>query len=172
MKKVSCPFLSLYCFIGTIKGVFAVPASPTPFTVTQPDGTPLTLHSVGDECYHWVETEDNFSGTVFWDVMAMGSWNGSKYNSRCPAQHNPYTKAYIYKWIIPVAIISSVKNTLYEMTPSHNSTSFYRINTSTSNEFFLLEDRTKYALRRTLPDIPVLEELTLRYIQRNRQTEL
>lgn len=56
MKKyLFLPFIALLA----INGAFAVPASPTPFTVTQPDGTQLTLHSVGDEYYHWVETEDN-----------------------------------------------------------------------------------------------------------------
>lgn len=104
-------------------------------------------HALGAPDYY--DLNHIFPGTGYWDVMASGSWNGSdEYdatNGRCPAHHNPYTKAYIYKWIIPAVITPSVKNTLYEMTPSHNSTSFYRINTSTANEFFLLENRTKYA---------------------------
>ena len=39
--------------------VRAVPASPKPFNFTQPDGTTLTLRTVGDEYYHWTETTDN-----------------------------------------------------------------------------------------------------------------
>lgn len=37
----------------------AVPASQKPFDITQPDGTVITLHMVGDEYYHWTETTDN-----------------------------------------------------------------------------------------------------------------
>ena len=37
----------------------AIPASPIPFNYTQPDGTIITLHMVGDEYYHWKETDDN-----------------------------------------------------------------------------------------------------------------
>lgn len=102
-------------------------------------------HALGAPDYY--DLNHIFSGTGRWDVMANGGWNGrnggGSRNGRCPAHHNPYTKAYIYKWIIPAVITSTVKNTLYEMTPSHNSTSFYRINTSTANEFFLIENKAK-----------------------------
>ena len=37
--------------IGTV--AFAGPASPVPFTVTQPDGTTITLQRHGDEFFHW-----------------------------------------------------------------------------------------------------------------------
>lgn len=52
--------LSLYLFITVCLTtvLYAVPASPNPFFVTQPDGTQLTLHTMGDEYYHWVETTD------------------------------------------------------------------------------------------------------------------
>ena len=83
-----------------------------------------------------------YSGTGHWDLMDSGSWNKS---GRCPSHHNPYTKAYIYNWITPMIINSSVSNTTYTLTPSHNSTTICRINTNTNNEFFILENKYKIA---------------------------
>lgn len=90
-------------------------------------------------------TNNEFTGTGDWDLMAHGSWNGPSGNGRCPAHHNPYTKAYTYNWVTPMIINSSVSNTTYTLTPSHNTTSIYRINTSTNNEFFLLENKCAVA---------------------------
>ena len=90
-------------------------------------------------------TNNAFTGTGDWDLMAHGSWNGPSGNGRCPAHHNPYTKAYTYNWVTPMIINSSVSNTTYTLTPSHNTTSIYRINTSTNNEFFLLENKCSVA---------------------------
>ena len=39
---------------------FAVPASPYPVTITQPDGTTLTVILKGDEFHHYHTTEDGF----------------------------------------------------------------------------------------------------------------
>lgn len=96
-------------------------------------------HNLGAPDYY---SKTDYSGTGHWDVMAKGSWNGATGNhGRCPAHHNPYTKAYIYHWVTPMIINSSVSNVTYTLTPSHNTTSIYRINTSTNNEFFLLENK-------------------------------
>lgn len=40
--------------------ILAVPADPTPRTVTQPDGTKVTLSLRGDEYFHCYETEDGY----------------------------------------------------------------------------------------------------------------
>lgn len=42
------PF-ALTLLIGAVFNIFSIPAIPTPIQVQQPDGTPLTLHLVGDE---------------------------------------------------------------------------------------------------------------------------
>ena len=85
---------------------------------------------------------NRYNGTGHWDLMASGSWNGpTGGEGRCPAHHNPYTKAYIFNWVTPMIINSSVSNTTYTLTPSHNTTSIYRINTTTNNDFFLLENK-------------------------------
>lgn len=96
-------------------------------------------HTLGAPDYYDLNSA-GFIGTGYWDVMDSGSWNNE---GRCPAHHNPYTKAYIYNWAIPAIIPASAQNTIYDMSPSHNSALFYRINTSTANEFFLIENKTK-----------------------------
>ncbi|MGM9831210.1 MAG: M6 family metalloprotease domain-containing protein [Paludibacteraceae bacterium] len=98
-------------------------------------------HILGAPDYYDV-SYSGFTGTGEWDLMGSGSWNNG---GRCPAHHNPYTKSYIYNWAIPAIIPSSAKDVAYELTPSHNSAAFYRINTSTTNEFFLLENKQKAA---------------------------
>ncbi|MBQ5723658.1 MAG: peptidase M6, partial [Muribaculaceae bacterium] len=56
-KKV----LTLVCagMLG-VSAAYAVPADPRPFTVTQPDGTTLTIRIVGDEFFHCLMTEDGY----------------------------------------------------------------------------------------------------------------
>ena len=49
----------LYTTLFSVIYVGAVPTSPEPFYITQPDGTILYVHAVGDEYFHWLETLDN-----------------------------------------------------------------------------------------------------------------
>lgn len=42
-------------------GLWAMPASPHPFEVTQPDGTNITLYIRGDEYFHWLEDANGFT---------------------------------------------------------------------------------------------------------------
>ena len=85
-----------------------------------------------------------YAGTGPWDVMGSGARNSTiAEEGRCPAHHNPYTKAYIFDWATPTVISSSVSNTNYTLSSSHNTATIYRINTSTDNEFFLLENRQR-----------------------------
>ena len=39
----------------------AIPASPHPFEVVQPDGTSITLHIRGDEYFHWYEDLNGYT---------------------------------------------------------------------------------------------------------------
>lgn len=114
------------------------------------DGSGTMIAPMGTVCHeygHQLGAPDFYSnagltGTGTWDVMGSGSWNGPFLNpGRCPAHHNPYTKAYIYNWVTPYTIYSSQSNTTYSVTPSHNTKSIYRINTSTNNEFYLIENK-------------------------------
>lgn len=75
-----------------------------------------------------------------WDVMDVGSHNDDRH---CPAMHNPYTISQIFHWRDVQNIIKKI--TPYTLLPIENSTSqkYYRLNTSTSGEYFLLENRKK-----------------------------
>ena len=44
----------LWCWVDA----FAIPAIPKPYSVTQPDGTTITVRLCGDEYYHYYATED------------------------------------------------------------------------------------------------------------------
>ena len=54
MKKI----LFIFTFILFTTASWAAKAYPLPVTITQADGTPLTIILRGDEHYHWYMTED------------------------------------------------------------------------------------------------------------------
>lgn len=56
--KIKSALVSVLIAIGTLSAS-AVPAKRTPFTVTQPDGTTLTLRRYGDERLHFFLTDDD-----------------------------------------------------------------------------------------------------------------
>jgi M6 family metalloprotease-like protein len=86
----------------------------------------------------YAESGGEFEGTGNWDIMANGSWNN---DGATPPHHNPYTKIYAYNWTIATTIASAISITLNNA--EQNKNSFYRINTSTTNEYFLIENRQK-----------------------------
>ena len=58
MKKLfTLMALGLLCCIRAA----AIPADPTPLTVTQPDGTTLTIQGHGDEFFHYITTTDGYT---------------------------------------------------------------------------------------------------------------
>lgn len=95
-------------------------------------------HILGAPDYY---SNTDYTGTGSLDLMGNGNWNGpTGLDGRYPAHHNPYTKAYIFNWVMPTLISSSDLNALYTLTPSYNSNCIYRVNTNTNGEFFLLEN--------------------------------
>ncbi len=81
-------------------------------------------------------TNGEYDGTGNWDLMASGSWNN---NGATPAHHNAYSKCYIYNWATPTVLTTAQQVTMNSA--EQNQTSFYRYNTTTTNEYFLLENR-------------------------------
>lgn len=79
-------------------------------------------------------------------MMANGSWNN---NGVTPAHHNGYTKVFYYNWAAATTISTGQSITL--LNAAQNTNSFYRINTTTTNEFFFLENREKHLFDAYIP---------------------
>jgi len=95
------------------------------------------------------ETGGKFDGTGRWDLMASGNYNGTPSGSR-PAHFNMYTK--VQKgWVTPVTLNSPTVIT--NMPNSAENPVAYRINTTTSNEYFLLENRQPVKFDTNIPGI-------------------
>jgi len=94
-------------------------------------------HVLGAPDYYDVDysTGGQFDGTGDWDLMAAGSWNN---NGITPASHNAYTKVYVYGWATATELTSAQNVTVAN---AETNKSFYRINSTTTNEFWLLENR-------------------------------
>ncbi|QKG79727.1 M6 family metalloprotease domain-containing protein [Tenuifilum thalassicum] len=90
-------------------------------------------------------TGGQFYGTGNWDMMASGSWNN---NGDTPAHHNAYTKVKIYGWA-NATILSSAANITVK--PVESNKSFYQINSTTSGEYWLIENRQKTGFDAAVP---------------------
>jgi M6 family metalloprotease-like protein len=104
-------------------------------------------HNLGVPDYY--DTDGSGSGGSAWDlgkwdVMAGGSWNNS---GDTPAQHCMYSK-WKLGWTTPTVISSSASLTLRNTQDYSES---YRVNTTTSNEFFILENRQQTGWDAYLP---------------------
>ena len=78
MKKI---LLAILCIFSCIYAAYAVPALNRPITVTQPDGTVLTIRIHGDEFLHWT-TCGNFlvakASDGYWRYASFDSEGVSK----------------------------------------------------------------------------------------------
>ena len=106
-------------------------------------------HVIGAPDFYDTDYEENggeYDGTGKWDLMSDGEWNAY---GAAPAHHNPYTKIYIYNWATATTLSTAGTITLYNA--AENSNSFYRINTTTTNEYFLIENRQSVKFDAMLP---------------------
>jgi len=106
-------------------------------------------HAFGAPDFYDTDYEINgqFDGTGKWDLMADGSWNGFPSGNR-PAHHNMYTKIQ-FGWVVPTVLNSAL--TISSMPNSAENPVAYRINTTTNNEYFLLENRQKVKFDSDVP---------------------
>ena len=93
------------------------------------------------------ETNGEYLGTGNWDIMAGGSWNGTP-GGNCPPHHNMYTKVQ-FGWVIPVVLSSPT--TVTNMSNSAENPVAYRVNTTTNNEHYLLENRQRVKFDSSVP---------------------
>ena len=105
-------------------------------------------HVMGAFDFYDTDYTDNglYDGTGRWDIMGGGSWNN---NGATPSHHNPYSKIYTFGWATTNTLTSGANITLDNA--EMNSNSFYRFNTTTSNEFFLIENRQKQKFDNYIP---------------------
>ena len=73
---------------------FSVPANPEPMTVTQPDGTEITIIRRGDEFYNWIEDVDGYTvikdtQTNFWTYDEKDSFGELKSSTKFVGKVSP-----------------------------------------------------------------------------------
>ncbi|MDY0281707.1 MAG: M6 family metalloprotease domain-containing protein, partial [Salinivirgaceae bacterium] len=105
-------------------------------------------HVLGAPDYYDTDYADGgqYPGTGNWDLMAGGSWNG---NGATPAHHNGYTKVKIYNWATANILTQPTSITLEAA--EFNTNSYYQINTTTGNEYYLIENRQKQGFDIAVP---------------------
>ncbi len=87
----------------------------------------------------------SYEGTGEWDVMAHGSWNNEGIT---PAHFNPYVKAYDFGWINAESL--SVSG-FYNLSSALETSRIFRINTPSSNDYYLLENRQQVGFDAAIP---------------------
>jgi len=107
-------------------------------------------HVMGAADYYDTDysTNGSYTGTGNWDIMAGGSWNN---DGATPAHHNPYTKIFDYGWAEAITLASGTTASVTLANAELNGNSFYRINTATANEFFLIENRQQQLFDVNIP---------------------
>ncbi len=97
------------------------------------------------------DTDDATNGTAetlgAWDCMDGGSYNN---NQRKPAHHNCWSKNYL-GWISSIPVLSTAQ-AVTMLNVEFNPVA-YRVNTTTTNEYFLLENRQRLGFDNT-SDLP------------------
>ncbi len=104
-------------------------------------------HVLGAPDYYDTDyaTGGQFDGTGKWDMMASGSWNN---NGITPAQHNAYTKVKVYGWAT-ATVLSSAQ--VVTVTHAEVNKSFYQINSTTTNEYWIMENRQLVGFDANIP---------------------
>ncbi len=88
----------------------------------------------------------HYTGTGSWDMMAGGTWNNG---GATPAHHNAYTKTHTYQWASPSILNQPASITMNHAAEHYDS--FYRVNTNTPGEYYLLENRHKVGFDAAIP---------------------
>lgn len=91
-------------------------------------------------------TNGEYPGNGKWDIMSSGSWND---NGRTPAHHNPYTKCNTYGWSEIRTLNGPQAVVMLNCESDKNS--FYRVETQTQNEYYILENRYKVGFDSKIP---------------------
>lgn len=85
-----------------------------------------------------------YDGTGYYDLMSSGNWNGG---GVCPAHFNPYSKIYDFRWGEAMECNSAQTVTL----KAKDETSFFKIDTNTPGEYYLMEYRAQTGFDTCIP---------------------
>ncbi len=104
-------------------------------------------HVLGAPDYYDTDysTGGQYEGTGYWDLMASGSWNN---NGVTPAHHNAYTKVKVYGWATATVLSSAAT---ISVTNAEANKSFYQINSTTTNEYWIMENRQQVGFDANIP---------------------
>ena len=107
-------------------------------------------HLLGARDYFDTDYEKNghYVGTGYWDLQGWGAWNNA---GRTPAQPNAYTKCYVYNWATATVLTDPGSPITIQNSSAQKTGSFYRMNTTTDNEYFLFENRQQVGFDGALP---------------------
>jgi M6 family metalloprotease-like protein len=105
-------------------------------------------HSLGAPDYYDTNygTGGQYDGTGNWDLQASGSWND---NGRTPPPPNPRSKVYTYGWASVTELNSAQTVTIPSARFYDNA--YFRINTQTPNEYYILENKIKSSFDSYIP---------------------
>jgi M6 family metalloprotease-like protein len=107
-------------------------------------------HALGANDYYDTNyaVEGSYEGTGEWDIMASGSWND---DGRLPPNFNPYVRTYDFGWEKQVVLSEEESLTLPMHSNNPDENVVYRLNTASSNDYFLLENRQQADFDASLP---------------------
>jgi M6 family metalloprotease-like protein len=108
-------------------------------------------HALGAMDYYDTNygTGGEYEGTGKWDIMAGGSWND---DGRTPPNFNPYVRSEIFGWSKQVILESDQIVSMPRMEIDNEDQSVvYRVNTGSTGDYFLLENRQLYGFDAALP---------------------
>ena len=110
-------------------------------------------HSLGAPDYYDTNygTDGEYEGTGYWDLQASGSWND---DGRTPAPPNPRSKIYTYGWATAVELNSAQTVAIPSARIYDNA--YFRINTQTPNEYFILENKIRGGYDDKIPGTDLL----------------
>jgi len=110
-------------------------------------------HSLGAPDYYDTDYGDkgSYEGTGTWDLQAGGSWND---DGRTPAPPNPRSKIYTYGWASVTTLDSAQTVTIPSARIYDNA--YFRINTQTPNEYFILENKIRGSYDDYIPGVNML----------------
>lgn len=108
-------------------------------------------HALGAKDYYDTNygSGGEYDGTGEWDIMASGSWNN---DGLTPPNFNPYVRSIVFGWNSQVLLNSDEEILMPRMEYGNSDqTVIYKMETESSGDYFLLENRQLHEFDAALP---------------------